>query len=88
MAAGVPFVSSRIKPTVEITQNGKGGLLFKPEDPNDLSKKINILLSDTGLYGEKVNEGKNLAKQFDWAIIAKQTEEVYHRATLNVSGHI
>ena len=80
MACGVPFVNSRIPATVEITKNGLGGLLFSPEDVNDLEEKIRELLTNKALYQQKQKEGLKLAKQYDWAIIAKQTEEVYRKA--------
>lgn len=81
MAAGVPYVNSQIKPTIEITQNGKGGLLFNPKDPRDLADSIDRLLGDKKLYAKKQEEGKKLAKLFDWSIIAEQTEHVYKKAT-------
>ena len=80
MAAGVPFVSAGIPATREITENGKGGLLFEPENVNDLAKKLNMLLDDKILYEKKIQEGLKLAKRYDWAIIAKQTEAVYRKA--------
>lgn len=77
MAAGVPYVNARIAPTVEVTGNGKGGLLFEPNNPDDLAEKILTLLADGELYRSKQKEGQKLAKRYDWAIIARQTEEVY-----------
>ncbi len=83
MAAGIPYVNSRIPATVEITQNGKGGLLFAPKDIADLTHKLRQLLTNTKLYEKKKREGQLLAKRYDWAIIAKQTEAVYKKAIRN-----
>jgi len=80
MAAGVPFVSAGIPATREITENGKGGLLYEQENVDDLAKKLIMLINDKYLYGKKKQEGIKLAKRYDWAIIAKQTEEVYRKA--------
>lgn len=84
MAAGVPYVNSRIAATLEITENGKGGLLFEPQNPRDLASKLRTLLSDRKIYEKKQQEGLKLAKRFDWAIIARKTEAVYKKAS-NIS---
>jgi len=80
MAAGVPFVSSNISPTKEITQNGKGGLLFTPKNPIDLAKKTTLLLKNKKLYLKKRKEGLILATRYKWQKIAKETEAVYQKA--------
>lgn len=79
MASGVPFVSSKIAATLEITRNGKGGLLYEPGNEKDLASKIIKLLSDKKLYKTKVREGMKLAKKYDWDIIAKQTFKIYEK---------
>ncbi len=81
MAAQVPYVNSDIPPTVEITNNGKGGLLFKKEDYKDLANKIIILLKNKKIYNEKFLEAKEQVKIFDWSNITKNIEEIYILAT-------
>jgi glycosyltransferase involved in cell wall biosynthesis len=88
MAAGVPFVSAGIPATREITENGKGGLLFEPENVIDLAKKLNMLLDDKILHGKKMQEGIKLAKRYDWDIIAMQTEAVYQKVIDSHSSKI
>ncbi len=80
MAAGIPYVSSRIKPTVEITHGGRGGLLFSPKDSSDLAKNVIRLLKDEVLYENKKQQGLKLARSFDWSIIAQQTLKAYQQA--------
>lgn len=77
MAAGVPYVNARIEATLETTHNGKGGLLFRPRDPSDLAEKIIRLFQNSKLYAAKRREGMNLAREYDWSIIARETERVY-----------
>lgn len=81
MAAGVPYVNARIPQTEEITEGGKGGLLFEPQNPKDLAEKLMVLIGDNELYEKKKQEGKKFAKRYDWSIIAKQTEAVYKQVT-------
>jgi glycosyltransferase involved in cell wall biosynthesis len=77
LAAGVPYVNADIPPTKEITNTGKGGFLFQKENPRDLSDKAIALLTNKKLYLEKQKETENLAKKYDWSIIAEQTKNCY-----------
>lgn len=79
-AAGVPFVISNIPVFKEITKNGQGGLLYKVGNISDLEKKIEMLLDDKTLYKRKVNEALNLAKNYQWQQIAKDTEKLYKKS--------
>lgn len=86
MAAGVPYINSNIPQTKEITQNGKGGLLFTKTSYQELADKIILILSDKDLYQRKKEEGIKLAKKYDWDIIAKQTEEIYKKTQKKRKG--
>ena len=77
MACGVPYVNSRIGPTVEITDNGKGGLLFEPKNYGKLATQLLRLFQDKDLYVKCVKEEKKLVKNFDWKNLAKEIENVY-----------
>jgi glycosyltransferase involved in cell wall biosynthesis len=79
MAVGTPYVSSNIPPTREITQNGQGGLLFKPKNPQDLADKILKLLEDKKLYSQKRQQGIKLTQQYDWSNIAQKTLCLYQK---------
>ena len=77
MASQVPYICSDIEPLKEVTENGKGGLLFKAEDYKDLAEKIMKLLKDKKLYEKKVKEASTLVKKYDWDLITKEIEKVY-----------
>ncbi|MEK6916972.1 MAG: glycosyltransferase [Nanoarchaeota archaeon] len=76
MASNVPYVASDIGVFKEVTDNGKGGLLFKTNDEKDLAKKAAKLLKDKKLYGEKVKETV-FVKKYDWEKVAKELKKVY-----------
>jgi len=80
MAVGTPYVNSDIDTNVEVTNHGKGGLLFDKNNSKDLAAKIIRLLTNKRLYRTKILEGKKLAKRYDWGEIAKQTEAIYKKA--------
>ncbi len=76
-AAGTPYVISNIKVFEEITQNGKGGILFPLGDAHALSRGIEKLLTNESLYQTKKTEGEKLAANYNWNNISKQTELAY-----------
>lgn len=50
MAMGVPCVASALEGPEEVLQGGEKGLLFAPEDPEDLARKLQKMLSDLEQY--------------------------------------
>jgi glycosyltransferase involved in cell wall biosynthesis len=81
MACGVPYVNSEIPPSVEVTNNGKGGLLFTPLNPVDLADKCTKILKDKNLYQQKVTEGLKLAKEYSWDKTVGELEKMYIKLT-------
>ncbi len=77
IASGVPYVCSDIPPFVEISEKGKGGLLFEQKDYEDLAEKIHKILTDKALYRRCIDEEKKLCQKYDWAKIASEIEEAY-----------
>jgi len=77
VASETPYVNSAIPPTIEITENGKGGLLFEPENVSDLTIKIKMLLEDRELYYKKQQECLKLSKKYDWKKLARKVGDIY-----------
>lgn len=84
---GTPVVNADISINREILRSkgsgGKsmvmGGLLFHPGDAVDLAENIEALLTNKKLYNQKVSEGKELVKHYEWKKVNKQTETFYQR---------
>lgn len=76
-ASKIPYVISNIPVLMEITNNGKGGLVFKAGSVLDLSKKLENLLLDQSLYEQKSREAFILSKAYSWKDISDKTENVY-----------
>ena len=72
-----PYIITDIKVNKEITDNAKGGLIFKRKNIEDLKEKLIILLKDKNLYQQKQKQGLILARKYDWQKIATQTEKIY-----------
>jgi glycosyltransferase involved in cell wall biosynthesis len=79
MACGTPVVVAATLDAPEFV--GDGGLLARPEDPHDLARQIRRLLEDQPFRDELSQKGIARARLFSWAEMAKNTREVYERAT-------
>lgn len=83
MACGVPYVCSDIPPLVEVTEHGRGGLIFKKKNPKDLAKQVIRLFNDKELYKKKKNEGKLLSGKYEWKKIVQMTKRAYENLAEN-----
>ncbi len=79
MALKTPYVCSDIPVLKEITQNGKGGEIFKKNESNDLAKKVLSLLTNKKEYRKKQKEAEELAKKYDWKTVVKMVEKRYEK---------
>jgi glycosyltransferase involved in cell wall biosynthesis len=77
MASGVPYICSDIDVFKEITENGKGGMLFNKNSERDLAEKVNCLLKNKKVYKKKINEGKKLVKKYRWEKLSLVVENLY-----------
>jgi glycosyltransferase involved in cell wall biosynthesis len=78
MAAGVPFVSTRVGMAPDIIRPGENGALVEVDDLDALVLQAERLLSDDAYRTRLVQAGRLTALDFDWLNIArKYDEEVY-----------
>jgi glycosyltransferase involved in cell wall biosynthesis len=75
MACGAPVVVSATLDAPEFV--GDGGLLAKPEDPEDLARCLLRVLEDAGFRGELAQKGIERARLFSWRKMAERTRDVY-----------
>ncbi len=61
MASKKPLIASDVDGIPTYVKDGFNGLLCKPENPDDLAKKITLLLSDKALAGEIATNGYKYA---------------------------
>jgi glycosyltransferase involved in cell wall biosynthesis len=73
MACGVPVIGSNIGGISDIIEDHKTGLLARPGDPDDIAKKVLLLLSDQELQTYLSRNAITLInKKFSWGIVSKQ----------------
>ena len=76
-ASGKPAIASRIGGIQDTIIDGKTGLLFEPEDVEDLAEKIITLLKDEKLREEMGKAAREEVKSYDWKIVAEKTVKIY-----------
>src|SRR3989344_2613679 len=80
MAAGLPAVCSNIPTLKEIY--GDAALYFDPEDPKDISRKIQKVLTDTTTRSDLVVKGLEQVQKYSWLKMARETLKVYVQYSL------
>jgi glycosyltransferase involved in cell wall biosynthesis len=78
MAAGAPIATSRSAAMPEVV--GDCGLLFDPDDADDMAARIEELLADPVLCRELGAKAALRAQSFTWEKTARQTLEVLREA--------
>ncbi len=83
MMYGVPVVASNIRPVSEIIDDYQTGLLFKPGNPQDLSKKVIELYENHKLRSKIIKLAREKAhKKYDIVNISQKIYEVLNDAIL------
>lgn len=74
---GKPVIAADIPPLRDLTKNGQGGFLVRPE-PADISEKLLCLLNDPKLRERMGSWGRQrVLTEFNWENIADKMEAVY-----------
>lgn len=81
MACGRAVAGARIGGVPEAIQDGENGLLFEPDDPQDLMRVLKRLCADTGLRERMGRAGRRIAEaKFGAEVAALQTLDVLQAA--------
>ena len=75
MVHGAPVVSSNATCLPEVY--GNAALFFNPENTEDISLKIERILSDTELRKDLIKKGYSQVKKYSWKKMAEETLGVY-----------
>ena len=79
MACGIPVVATSVGGTPELIQEGETGFLVSPGDPQNLAKRIEILIRDKVLRGRMGRKGKERVREFSIEKMADRTLQLYRR---------
>ncbi len=84
MAAGRPVVATDVGGVKEIIQNGKNGLLVKPESPEALAQGIKIVLSNPEVAERMViSASKTVREKYSWPRIIERYLKNYQECMGN-----
>ncbi|MCA9743080.1 glycosyltransferase family 4 protein [candidate division KSB1 bacterium] len=78
MAAGKALISSAVGQVNEVIQDGQNGLLYDPDNAEELTEKVKTLLKDEALrqrLGEQARS--DLLANYTWSHHAKQIAEIF-----------
>lgn len=79
-----PIVASKVGGLAEVIKEGKTGFLVEPNDIEQLSSKIKLLLENTDLYNAMVCNIEEIysSGEYDWNVIASETTQIYKKAQI------
>ena len=81
MAAGVPIVTSNRCGMPYMVRNGETGFLVNPDDPEDISRSLECLITDTNSRLRMGAAARQFSKdRFDPGRVAEKTMRVYESA--------
>jgi glycosyltransferase involved in cell wall biosynthesis len=72
IAAGLPIVAPRLETLTDVFVEGKGAVLYEPDNVADLAGKIAALLDDPGLYERTVLALPELLARYTWTARAEK----------------
>jgi|LGOV01.1.fsa_nt_gb glycosyltransferase involved in cell wall biosynthesis len=77
MSAGLPVICSSIRGNTDLIEEGKGGLLHKPEDVDQISKELEQLINDKELRTKMGEYNQKKIEKYDKKIVNSKMRELY-----------
>lgn len=80
MASGLPVIGTPVGGIVDFLRDEETGIFVKPEDPEDLAKKIFMLLGNSDLTKRIISNAKILTHQsYSWETIAILFKNIFDK---------
>jgi len=77
MGCGLPVVASDVGGNNELVSDGWNGYLIRGDDSSKLANDLVQLIDDENLRSEMGQRSREMAKQYNWAEIMRQYNELY-----------
>jgi glycosyltransferase involved in cell wall biosynthesis len=77
MAAGLPCVVSDIRGNIDLIEDGKGGIVCRPDDIDGFASAIHTVLADKQAASAMGSFNKESIKQFDIGAVLNKMMEIY-----------
>jgi glycosyltransferase involved in cell wall biosynthesis len=80
MMGGLAVAVSNIPEQVRFVVENGIGMAFNPRDPNDISRVVNLMISDVKILNGMKEKALNLAKnKYNWEVQGEKLVEVYRK---------
>lgn len=78
MACGKPVIGTKVGGIPELIKDEYNGFLVPPNNPDELRKKIEILINNNELRKKIGKNGKEFSKNFSWENTAEKIDRIYN----------
>ena len=83
MSMGIPCVASRLEGPVEVLADGKYGVMFQPENHENLADSIDQILSSYSVQKETANNAMNHVRtEYAVPLMCDRLENIMKQVTL------
>lgn len=80
MASGVPVIGTSVGGIPDFLKHKETGLFCQAQNPEDLTKKIELILRDENLKNKLIENAKNLIEEsYSWGVIAEEMRKIYEK---------
>lgn len=77
LASGLPVITTSTNGVSEILNDGESGFVVKPDSPEELSERIDLLAGDGNLRDSMGTNGRSAVLPYTWELNARRTIENY-----------
>lgn len=77
MASGLPIVCSNIRGNTDLIENGKGGFLVSPSDPDNFAEYINELILNSKLRDKFIKFNLNKIEKYSLYNVTRELKHIY-----------
>lgn len=88
MALGLPVIGARAGALPYLIKPNQNGFLFEPDNPEDLAKKLQLILEDKTVQRSMGKQSLELIKEHDIRHIVKEMESLYMKIIAAKQGEI
>lgn len=77
MASRLPIIATNVGGLPEIVKEGVNGFLVSPKNPDELAKKIILILQNDDLRHNMSKNNEERAKDYGWDVVVEKLERAY-----------
>jgi len=83
LASGLPIIATDTGGSKELIREGENGFIIKMKDPDDIAKKLEMLIANPELTLSMGRKSRERALEMSWNNVASSYYELYKKVTSN-----